>query len=127
MTDDIVKTCPFCRRELTARQIVDDPAIQPLGTAFLGESGDNAHYYLFRHEIPSCGTSFVVDVEHFRQFIDEPIPAQVLRLGPECEGRCVTIGDLNECGQNCQFAPFRRFLLRMIAQKLAQIERAPAP
>ncbi len=127
MTEEVVKQCACCRTIFTAMGLVNDPAVRPIGTAFLDEKGTHTHYYFFQHETPQCGTSFVVDVEHFRQFITEPIPEQVLRLGPKCEGRCVRVDDLNECRQECHFAPFRRFLLRMIAQKLARIQRAPAP
>ena len=123
MADEIVKKCNCCQECLTARQLVDDPAIRPIGTAFYEDEGTGIHYYFFQHEIPDCGTSFVVDVEHFKQFIVEPIPEEVLRLGPGCEGHCVNINDLSNCGQECHFAPFRRFLLKMLAEKEPRIQR----
>lgn len=124
MTDEIVKKCNCCQTCLTARQLVDDLAVRPIGTAFLSAEGSGIHYYFFQHETPNCGTSFVVDVEHFKQFISEPIPEKVLTLGPSCEGHCVNIHDLSSCGQECHFAPFRRFLLKMIAEKKTKIQRA---
>jgi hypothetical protein len=122
MTDEIVKKCNCCQTCLTAKQLVDDLAVKPIGTAFLEDDGLGTHYYFFQHETPDCGTSFVVDVEHFKQFISEPIPEKVLRLGPGCEGHCVNIQDLSDCQQECHFAPFRRFLLKMLATKKAKIQ-----
>jgi len=124
VADEIVKKCTCCQTRWTAKQLVDDPAVWPVGTTFLDDGGLGTHYYYFRHETTDCGTSFMVDVEHFKQFITEPIQEKVLRLGPGCEGRCVNIQDLTECQQECHFAPFRRFLLKMIAEKKTKIQRA---
>jgi hypothetical protein len=66
-------------------------------------------------------------VEHFRQFITESIPEAVLTLEPGCEGHCVNIQDLSDCRRECHFAPFRRFLLEMLAAKKAKIQRVSAP
>ena len=127
MADEIVKKCTCCQMSMTAKQIVDDPAVWPVGTAFLEDGGPGTHYYYFQHETPDCGTSFVVDVECFKQFITEPIPDKVMRLGPGCEGHCVNIQDLGACGQECHFAPFRRFLLKMISEKSAKIRLVMIP
>jgi hypothetical protein len=126
MTDEIVKKCAYCQMSLTAKQLVNELSVRPIGTAFFPDEGAGIHYYFFQHETPDCGTSFVVNVEHFKQFITEPIPDKVLRLGPSCEGHCVNIHDLNDCGQECHFAPFRRFLLKMLAEKKAKIQRVSA-
>ena len=123
MAEEIVKKCTLCQALMTAREIVDDPAIKPIGTAFLADETSDTHYYFFQHEIPGCGTSFVVDVEHFKQFITEPIPEKKMTLGPGCEGHCANINDLTECRQECHFAPFRRFLLKMIEQKNKSLRR----
>jgi hypothetical protein len=112
---------------MTAKQIVDDPAVWPVGTAFLEDGGPGTRYYYFRHETMGCGTSFMVDVEHFKQFITEPIPDKVMRLELGCEGHCVNIHDLSDCQQECHFAPFRRFLLKMLAEKSAKIRLVMIP
>lgn len=122
MSDEIVKKCNCCQTCLTAKQLVDDLAVKPIGTAFLKAQGPGTHYYFFQHETPDCGTSFVVDVEHFKQFITEPIPEKVLELEPSCEGHCVNIHDLSDCRQECHFAPFRRFLLKMLAEKKSRTQ-----
>jgi hypothetical protein len=127
VTDEIVKKCNCCQAHLTAKQLVDDIAVKPIGTAFYEDGDMGTHYYFFQHETPDCGTSFVVDVEHFKQFITEPIPDNVLRLGPSCEGHCVNIDDLSDCGQECHFAPFRRFLLKMLATKKAKLQHVSTP
>lgn len=127
MTDEVVKKCNCCQMSMTAKQIVDDPAVWPVGTAFIEDSGQGTHYYYFQHETPDCGTSFMVDVECFRQFVTEPIPEKVLIQGPNCEGHCINAEDLSECRQECHFAPFRRFLLKMIAEKKAKLQGLTAP
>jgi hypothetical protein len=123
VTDDIVKKCNCCQMSMTARQIVADPAIMPIGIAFIEAADQVTHYYYFQHETPDCGSSFMVDVEHFRQLIDEMIPEKVLTSGPHCEGHCVNVGDLSDCGQECFFAPFRRFLLKMIIEKSTEVRQ----
>jgi len=124
VAEKVVKTCTLCQALLTAREIVDNPAIRPIGTAFLEEENSDTHYYIFQHEIPGCGTSFAVDVEYFKQFIVEPIPEKKMTLGAGCEGHCASINDLNECTQECYFAPFRRFLLKMIEHKNRAAKKA---
>jgi hypothetical protein len=126
MSDEVIKTCTCCQKKMTASEIVDDTAVRPIGMAFYEDKDANTHFYFFQHEIPECGTSFVVDVEHFKQFVSEPIPEAVLRGKPGCEGHCVNIQDLNDCRQECHFAPFRRFLLKMLVDKKAKLQHASA-
>jgi hypothetical protein len=127
VVDEIVKKCNCCQACLTAKQLVEDLEVRPIGTAFLEDEGPGTHYYFFQHETPDCGTSFVVDVEHFKQFITEPIPEEVMTLEPGCGGHCANIHDLSDCGNECHFAPFRRFLLKMLAAKMAKIQSAKIP
>ena len=89
MSDPIVKTCNCCQQSLTARQIVENQEVLPIGIAYLEDKNGNTHFYFFQHELPHCGTSFVVEVEHFKQFITEPIPLQILRGQEGCDGHCV--------------------------------------
>lgn len=116
MSEEKFKKCGCCQAVLSMKEIVNDPNIRPIGMAFADDTTEGA-YYFFQHEIPGCGTSFVLLVENLKSFIDETIPEQKLTLGPCCEQHCVDLKDLGECKQECHFAPFRRFLLKMIAIK----------
>lgn len=110
------KRCPGCHIWLSADEIVNDPSIKPLGMAFMGTSPDQ-FFYLFQHIDELCGSSFLVEVTKFRQFLDEAIPDDSLFETDNCEGHCVDLHDLAECRQKCRNAPFRRFLLEMINRK----------
>ncbi len=126
MTDEFVKKCNVCKAMLTPQQMVDDPDVRPIGTTFFEDGPDTKHYYFFQHETPGCGTSFVIDVECFLKFIKEPIPEKIMRAQPGCGGHCASIDDLSDCDRECHFAPFRRFLLEMVAKKGRALKKAEA-
>ena len=111
-----IKKCPGCGAILTAKQIMYDPIIRPIGMAYLGDDEDTAFYY-FQHEIDGCQSSFVVPVDEFKDFIDEEIHPEKLYGTDQCEQHCVNIADLEACCSECYYAPFRRFLLKMIELK----------
>lgn len=120
MSEEIIKKCNCCLESFTAVQIIEDKFVVPIGVAFLETEQTDSHFYFFQHNTEACGTSFVIDVEKFKKFVDEPIPEAVLRLKEGCEGHCVNIHDLSDCQAECHFAPFRRFLLKMLAEKAAK-------
>jgi len=95
---------------------MNDPDIVPLGMSFTAESLETAFYY-FIHNIPNCGTTFLVPVEELAEYITESIPPDRLTLTERCEEHCVSIDDLAECHQECHFAPYRRLLLKMFEAK----------
>ncbi len=74
-------------------------------------------YYFFQHEVPNCGSSFLVRVDEFRPLIHEGIPTEKMTFRGCCEEHCVSLNDLSDCKNECYFAPFRRLLIRMIAAK----------
>ncbi len=116
MNDDPIRTCPFCKDILTLDRLVSDPLIRPIGMTFGKGSFEHAFYY-FQHQTPDCGTSFLVNVLIFSSCLSEPIPKERLTLTESCERHCVNIEDLLECKQPCLFAPFRRFLIKMLEAK----------
>jgi hypothetical protein len=122
MSEEIVKKCSCCQAKLTARDIVNDPEVRPIGTTFFEDDGPGIHYYFFQHDTADCGTSFVVDVEKFRHLLNEPVPATIMTLEPGCPGQCARIDDLNSCQAECHFAPFRRFMLQMVEEKKSAVK-----
>jgi hypothetical protein len=116
VNDDLIRACPFCKVKLTLDKLVSDPLLRPIGMAFGKGSFENA-FYCFQHETQDCGTSFLVNVLIFSPRISEPIPKERLTLTESCERHCVSIEDLSECKQPCLFAPFRRFLIKMLETK----------
>lgn len=115
MTDQYVKLCNHCKRGFTLQQIVEEPEVTPIGMAY--DDYSSSAFYLFQHDADGCGTCFTVNVRRFDDLIGEEIPRQRVVSTAACQERCITIDDLEECDQDCEFAPFRRFLLRMIVGK----------
>lgn len=116
MQDTSLKQCGFCKLWLSAEDIVTDPDIVPLGMAF-GEGETETAYYYFVHNVPDCGTTFLLPVTDLSEYVNEEIPKEKLMLSECCEEHCVSLDDLSECHQECFFAPYRRFLLRMLESK----------
>lgn len=116
MADIGFKKCSYCKAILSIRDIAFDPGIVPIGITFADDTIDGA-YYFFQHEVPNCGTSFVIPVQSLRQFIIEPIPAENLASSDRCPRHCASLRDLGECRKECLFAPYRRFLHKMLALK----------
>nr|MBN2276476.1 hypothetical protein [candidate division Zixibacteria bacterium] len=111
-----VKLCPYCHAALSIDKIVRDPSIRPIGMAF-HDIDSPITYYFFQHDVPGCGTSFLVNIEEFAEYVADSIGSECLARTDCCEGHCVNLEDLNECRQECRNAPFRRFLFEMIKIK----------
>ena len=116
MQDTKLKQCSFCKTWLSAEEIVNNPNIVPLGMAFSEDDTETAYYY-FVHNVPECGTTFLLPVTELESFITETIPSERLTLSECCEEHCVSLDDLAECRQECFFAPYRRLLLKMLETK----------
>lgn len=108
----ILKICPCCEAEFTARDILQNQDIRPVGMLY-DVDATNA-WFLLGHEVEGCHSSFAVPVDAMIECIDEEIPNERLTLTDSCEGHCVSIEDLSECRQECCFAPFRRLFLKML-------------
>jgi hypothetical protein len=119
--DEVLKTCTNCGESFTLGRLATDPLLVPIGMS-CDEGEDEVAYYLFQHETPECGTSMLVSVSAFRPLITERIPNELLVGSEACEKHCVNLKDLQVCNQPCFNAPFRRFLLKMIAIKKRRAE-----
>lgn len=124
--EEKIKQCKGCGRHLSAYELINDPDIRPIGMSFLANNYARA-FFFFQHEVSECGSSFLVDVELLDQYIYEYFPEESLILTKNCDGHCVNINDLNNCQNACHNAPYRRFLLKMIAFKkeAAETNRSP--
>jgi predicted RNA-binding Zn-ribbon protein involved in translation (DUF1610 family) len=112
-SEAVVKRCPLCGRQFTARDLLADVEVNAVG--MMGEEGGfDRPVFFFNHDCPSCGTSFTVPTEEFAQFIHEKVPAARLEGTRACEGHCSHLGDVGECGAQCASAPYRRFLVRVL-------------
>jgi len=120
MNNDIVKKCTLCGQDFTALDLVCNPDLKLLGMVYMPREGGKA-YYFFQHDIKGCGTSIAVDIEVMSHFITEAIPITKLTLTDCCEEHCVNLKDLSVCKQDCFYAPYRRFLFKMIDQKKQDI------
>ncbi len=110
MTDQIVQTCAACGTGFKLRELIEDPTIEPIGMLVPQDDRGPGIYY-FIHQRKDCESIFTVPVADFLQFIKEPVPTANLSKTDKCARHCVTIHDYNECGNECQHAPFRRFML----------------
>lgn len=124
MSEHNHKLCNYCKRTFSPQQLAEDPEVRPIGMVYDDEIGKA--YYMFQHESEDCGTSFTVNIRDFDPLLEEKIPELRMTLCEGCEEHCVNIKDLQECSQNCEFAPFRRFLLKMIAQKRERLAQRAA-
>ncbi len=116
-SSSIVKICPYCNASFTIEDIFHSESVLPLGMS-IPESGKDTAYFYFQHDIPSCGTSFVVPVEAFRDWISELIPEFLKFDTNACEGHCRNLTDMRLCSQDCRNAPFRRLMAMMIKCRL---------
>jgi hypothetical protein len=108
-------TCSGCGRTIPLDELVHSPEIEPIG--MLIEPGFDLTLYFFNHTCPDCGTTFTRPIEDFHRFIEEPIPPELRAGQPGCGGACTRLGDLAVCHNECRNAPYRRFLLRMVAAR----------
>lgn len=106
--------CPTCSSEITFDDVLEGRGVAAIG--MLIEPDERTRVYFFNHVVPGCGTTFTVPIEVFAPVLEEEIPSQSILGTESCEGRCVRLADLGECRQPCENAPYRRFLLRLVAQ-----------
>jgi hypothetical protein len=104
--------CPFCNQWLSSREVIESDTVEPMGLS-LGDDDIEWNYYYFRHRTGNCGTTFTIPAEDFNPFLTESVPNKIRTGQNVCEGRCLTMKDHQECRQECHWAPYRRFLIRM--------------
>ena len=116
MNKTIIRTCPLCDVPVLLNDLVYNPDFRAIGMEFGDGTLEWVHYY-FQHAVPECETTFAVGVEYFTHLIDELIPGQCLIGTADCGLHCTSVTDLSACSAECQFAPYRRLLLRIIEIK----------
>jgi len=110
------KQCPKCETWFSREDILESLNIIPLGMT-VDEEDSTLSFFYFNHKRPTCDTPFTIPVRRFEPFITEPIPSKINFGNPSCEGHCTSMEDLMVCQQECLYAPFRRFLLKLIDMK----------
>ena len=114
--DEPIKLCPQCKTWFTVADLLQDSRIKLIGMN-LDHLDPDLNFYYFNHETPTCGTTFAVPVEAFREMVKEPIPSVVKRGDDACEQHCLNLLSSEECSQNCRWAPYRRLFRRIVAIK----------
>ena len=109
---NLFKQCPKCGLWLSDKMLLGGIDIEPIGMC-LDEDDMDFNFYYFNHDIPDCGTTFVVRVEELRHHLSGILPAIKMTGGQLCEGRCLNIEDHEICSQGCYYAPYR-VLLRLL-------------
>ena len=109
------KQCPGCGTKFTLKEIVEGGSVRPIGMKF-DDPDLRWNMYYFVHDEAYCGTTFAIPVTRFLPFINEPIPGEVLAGSAECGQHCLRADDTTECHATCLYAPFRRFLLKLMDQ-----------
>lgn len=110
---DIIKVCPGCGTAFTLHDLIQHPEIVPLGMQF-EDGGFFLNVFYFNHDRAGCGSTFVVPAKAFLPLITEPVPESNLAGTEACGNHCLSVGDLSGCNAPCRYAPFRRFLLRIL-------------
>ncbi len=119
---NVVKVCPLCGRRFSTQDILHDQGVTPLGIQ-LEEDDPRLNFFFFTHDIPNCGTTFVIPVEAFAGCLQVSPPVQILAGTEPCEGHCLELADHGFCRQDCRFAPYRRLLVQMLQER--QINPTP--
>ena len=115
MANKIIKICNMCHQQFILEELVSNPELELIGMSF--NENVRTAYYFFQHNVPHCGTSFIVDANEFKDLIPEKIPEDNLSLTDNCRQHCTNLEDLETCDRECYQAPFRRFLVHLIEQK----------
>ncbi len=112
MNRDRFYQCPCCQTWFSSRDIMDGHHVEPLGMTF--DQGDPQYNLLyFNHVDPRCGSTFTIEARRFAPFLAEVPPPDILAGQDGCEHHCTSMDDLAVCNAQCQWAPFRRFLLQL--------------
>ncbi len=110
------RQCTCCGYEFELAAVMTDPVIVPIGMQF--EDPDHRYnYFYFNHVCEGCGSTLLIPVLDLLPLIDEPVPDEILTGGETCGGHCTRLSDHAPCEAACRYAPFRRFLLRMLRAK----------
>lgn len=121
MSFERFKQCTLCGRWFSLWDLAHHPDITPLGMALDPELEWNLFH--FTHDVPGCGTTFVIPVTALAPLLPERPPPHRLTGTACCERHCLNISDVATCGQVCAYAPYRRLFLTLMRKRQAREER----
>ena len=114
------KQCPNCKKWFSIDDFINNVEIQPIGMK-LDNNTFALNLYFFNHYNDTCNTTFAMRVDDFKEYIDEKIPHEILVNTDECLEHCTKLKDLMACNNECIFAPYRRFLMKLIDNRIKEI------
>ncbi len=117
---DRFKQCPLCGEWFSLGDILRNPIIKPIGM-LLEEADPELNFYYFNHEVPGCGTTFVIGVDELRGVTRPDLEQDRLDGADACPARCLRRLEHGPCDGTCYYAPYRRLL-----RQLQAIRRVPA-
>jgi hypothetical protein len=116
MNDRGLIRCSCCGAEFSVDDLLHDRRLWPIGLQ-LDADDVGANYFYFNHLDPDCGTTFTVPADALASLLPEAPPSAIRTRTCDCEGHCVTVTDHAICHAECHWAPYRRLLLRMVANR----------
>jgi hypothetical protein len=116
MSSEKLKQCPKCGVWLSIEDILESAEVTIIGMTLDSDDFTFNSFY-FNHDAPECGTTFTMNVLDFAEYINEPIPQDILTGQPGCERHCSSLTDTRLCRKTCRWAPFRRFMDALMRKK----------
>lgn len=113
------KQCPNCKQWLSIDDFINNIEIQPIGMK-MDNNTFALNLYFFNHLKKKCNTTFAMRVDDFKEYITENIPKEILSQTEECQDHCTQLNDLMVCNNNCAYAPYRRFLMNLIDNRIKE-------
>ncbi|RKX20858.1 MAG: hypothetical protein DRP35_05370 [Candidatus Zixiibacteriota bacterium] len=113
------KQCPNCKKWFSVDDFINNNEIQPIGMK-LDNNTFALNLYFFNHYNDECKTTFAMRVDDFEEYIDEKIPHKILAKTDECLNHCANLEDLMPCNNECVFAPYRRYLMKLIDNRIKE-------
>ncbi len=118
---DRFKQCPLCATWFSRHDIMHSPIVKPIGM-LLEEADPELNFFYFNHEIDGCGTTFVVAVDDMRPFTVSTSEDDGRDGADACRGHCIRRGDDGDCRDSCYYAPYRRLLRQLIANRAGLVD-----
>jgi len=111
----------MCGHWFSINDIMEDPQVRPLGMK-VNDEDFSINLFFFNHECENCGSTFTIPARDLMPLIDGDVPESVLTGSTKCEGHCLKLTDLDVCDQECAYAPFRKLLRDMLANRREPVE-----
>jgi len=110
------KKCPLCATWFSRHDIMHSPVVRPIGM-LLEKADPELNFYYFNHEIDGCGTTFVIAVEDMSPLTSLLPDSDSLTGSDACKGHCLRHTTAGDCRDACYYAPYRRLLRQLIANR----------